>query len=179
MTSSQPLPAAADKPASLPTANFPAPFRHTLPDNTAGQAKVRGNPVPGPAFTVITEAPLAIQQAPLPQMPMLPSHPALIMPTTATLRQQLHPQNQPHQSRSQFYYQKRKQEQELSGVKSRKYTRSANPIVCGKCGQPRDPNMHKQYFGNWYCQAKEEVSYEEWRDNLKTKGYGKKKKGEN
>jgi len=43
MASSQPLPAAAVKPASLPTVNFPAPFTHTLPQNTADQANVRGN----------------------------------------------------------------------------------------------------------------------------------------
>lgn len=36
MASRQPLPAAAAKPASLPTVTFPAPFTHTLPQNTAG-----------------------------------------------------------------------------------------------------------------------------------------------
>ena len=140
MASSQPLPAATAKPASLPAVNFPAPFTHILPENTTGQANVRGNSVPPPAFPVTAVQP--IQLAPLPQMPMLPAYPMLIMPSV---------EPHAHQSRSQYYYNKRKQEKELAGVKSRKYTRSTNPIVCGKCGKPRDPSLHKQYFGNWYC----------------------------
>lgn len=64
---------------------------------------------------------------------------------------------QAQQSRSQYYYNK-KQEKELSRVK------------------PKDPSLHKQYFGNWYCKATETVSFEAWRDNFKSKGYGKKKK---
>lgn len=186
MASNQPLPAAVAKPASLPTVNFPAPFTHTLPENTAGQANVRGNPALRPAIPVIQAAPLPIQPAPLPHMPRLASYPVLMMPSVESgatiMNQQLRPQvpaevqPQPQQSRSQYYYNKRKQEKELSGVKSRKYTRSDNPIVCGKCGHPRDPRLHKQYFGNWYCGTTEEVSFEEWIDNLKSKGYGKRKK---
>ena len=72
MASSQPLPAAGTKPASLPTVNFPAPFTHTLPQNTAGQANVRGNQR---ALPVISQVPLHIQ--PTTQMLMLPHHPVL------------------------------------------------------------------------------------------------------
>ena len=161
MVSSQPLPAASAKQASLPTVNFPAPFTHSLPENTAGQANVTGNSAP----------PLPIQSAPLPQMPLLPSRPVLIMPSGEGGAAITTPQ-----SRSQYYYYKRKQEKELSGVKSRKYTRSANPIVYGKCGQSRDPTFHKEYFGNWYCKTTVTASFEEWRDNLKSKGYGKNRK---
>ena len=67
MASSQPLPAAAAKPASLPTVTFPAPFTHTLPQNTAGKANVRGNQR---ALPVISPVPLPIQ--PTTQMLMLP-----------------------------------------------------------------------------------------------------------
>lgn len=173
MASREPLPAAAAKPASLPTVNFPALFTHKLPDNTAGKANVRGKSAPPSALTDST--------VPTPAVPILPYNPVFIMPTVegraAIVTQQVQPQVQPQaqQSRSQYYYNKRKQEKEQSGVKSRKYTRSTNPIVCGKCGQPRDPTLHKQYFGNWYCKTTEKVSFEAWRDNLKSKGYGKKK----
>ena len=164
MVSSQPLPAASAKPASLPTVNFPATLTQTLPDNTAGQANVRGNSAPPPAISVNaaqSPAPLPIQSA---------SYPILIMPSVEGGAAVI------AHSQSQFYYIKRKQDKELSGVKSRKYTRSANPIVCGTCGQPRDASLHKQYFGNWYCKSTQTETFEEWRENFKSKGYGKKKK---
>lgn len=172
MASSQPLPPAAAKPASLPTVNFPAPFTHTLPQNSAGQANVRGNQR---ALPVISPVPLPIQ--PTTQRLMLPHHPVLMVPPD----QQQHPQvavpsSSSHQSRSTYYYNKRKQEKELTGVRTRKYTRSDNPIVCGKCGKTRDPALHRQYFGNWFCQTTEKVTYEQWKENFTSKGYGKKKK---
>ena len=73
MASSQLLPAAAAKPASLPTVNFPAPFTHTLPQNTADQANVRGNRT---AVPVISTVPLPIH--PTPQILMLPHYPVLM-----------------------------------------------------------------------------------------------------
>lgn len=174
MTCSEPLPLAADKPASLPMVNFP--------ENTTGKTNVRGTSAPQPAVQVSAlqqPVPLPIQPAPLPQMPMLPSYPVFIMPSVkggdAIITPQPHPQVElQQQSRSQYYYNKTKREKGMSGVKSRKYTRSANPIVCGKCGQPRDLNLHQQYFGNWYCQTTETVNFEEWRNNLKSKGYDRK-----
>ena len=83
MASSQPLPAAAAKPASLPIVNFPASFTHTLPKNTADQANARGNQTTVP---VISTVPLLIH--PTPQMLMLPLYPALMVPPD----QQLNPQ---------------------------------------------------------------------------------------
>lgn len=172
MASSQPLPAAAAKPTSLPTVNFPAPFTHTLPQNTAGKANVRGNRTPLP---VISTVPLPIHH-PTPQTPMLPHYPVFMVPPVQQLNPQVPiPSSSSDQSRSSYYYNKRKQEKELSGVRSRKYTRSQNPIVCGKCGQTRDPALHRQYFGNWYCQTTDKVNYEQWKENFKSKGYGKKK----
>lgn len=171
MASSQPLPAEAAKPASLPTVTFPAPFTHTLPQNTAGKANVRGNQR---ALPVISPVPLPIQ--PTTQMLMLPHNPVLMVPP----HQQQHPQvavpsSSSHQSRRTYYYNKRKQEKELTGVRTRKYTRSDNPIVCGKCGKTRDPALHRQYFGNWFCQTTEKVTYDQWKENFTSKGYGKKK----
>ena len=106
MASSQPLPAAAAKPVSLPTVNFPAPFTHTLPQNTAGQANVRGNRT---AVPVMSAVPLPIH--PTPQILMLPHYPVLMVPPD----QQLYPQvpissSLSDQSRGTHYYNKRKQE---------------------------------------------------------------------
>ena len=79
-------------------------------------------------------------------------------------------------SRRSHYYQKRKQDREMAGNRTRKYVRSTKPIVCGKCSKPRDAELHKQYFGNWYCQSTASESYEEWKKELEKKGYGKRRK---
>ena len=184
MTSKEALLTATTRPATLPTVNFAVPFTYTLPENTAGQAKVRGNPSqpvisPSPLQSQVQSMHLPVQLAQSP-LTRLPQYPVLIMPPSAALSQVGSlPMPEPQtMSRSRHYYLKRKQEKELAGVTMRKYVRSLKPIVCGKCGQPRNAENHKQYFGNWYCQTKESVSYEEWRENQMKKGYGKKKKDE-
>ena len=167
MAASESLLQAATQPATLPTVNFPAPFVYVLPQNTAGQARVRGNPPSCSSVLPQNQQARIPPQPPLLPLPLpAPQFPGLSVPVEAG-----------ESSRSNYYYLKRKQEKELTtGIKSRKYVRSDKPIVCSKCGQPRDPKLHKQYFGNWYCQATENQSYEEWRENFKTKGYGKRKK---
>ena len=111
MTCSEPLPAAADKPASLPTVNFPAPFTHSFPENTTGKANVIGTSAPRLAVQVSAlqqPVPLPIQPAPLPQMPMLPSYPVFTMPSNkggaAIITPQSHPQVElQQQSHSQYF----------------------------------------------------------------------------
>ena len=103
MASSQPLPAAAAKPASLPTVNFPAPVTHTLPQNTAGQANVRGNRI---AVPVISTVPLPIH--PTPQILMLPHYPVLMVPPDQQLYPQVPISSLSDQSRSTHYYKKKK-----------------------------------------------------------------------
>ena len=99
MASSQFLPAAAAKPASLPTVNFPAPFTHTLPQNTAGQANVRGN---RPAVPVISTVPSPIH--PTPQMLMLPHYPVLMVPPDQQLNPQVSiPSSSSDQCHSTYY----------------------------------------------------------------------------
>ena len=51
--------------------------------------------------------------------------------------------------------------QEQKASTSRK--RSSYNMVCSKCGKKKDPENHKQYFGNWYCNTMTE-SFETWRD---------------
>lgn len=160
ITSKEPLLPAATRPATLPTVNFAVLFTYTFPENTAGQAKVCGNP----SQPVISPSPLQrpVQSMHLPvqlaqsSLPQLPQYPVLIMPPLAALSEAGSlPMPEPQtMSRSRHYYLKRKQEKELADVTTRKYVRSSKPIVCGKCGQPRNAKNHKQYFGNWYCKTR-------------------------
>jgi len=166
MMAKQPLPPADTRPTSLPVVAFPTPFLHALPDNTAGKAKVRGNPPPP---TGRLSVPIQLTGLPVPQFPVF------IMPASAPQGEANLMADTPASRRS-HYYQKRKQARELAGNPTRKYARSTKPIVCGKCGEPRDAELHKQYFGNWYCQSTASISYEEWKKQLEEKGYGKKKK---
>lgn len=172
MASQQPLLPAGIRPASLPRVKFPQPFAHSLPENTAGKTNVRGNPTaPRPPTQLPGQPahlPVQVAQVSVPQYPVL-FVPAAVPEGASSISEA---QEVP---RSTYYHLKRKQEQELAGSKTRKYVRSSKPIVCGKCGKPRDPDVHKQYFGNWYCQETESVSYEQWKERHKNKGYGKKK----
>ena len=166
MTAKQPLPPADIRPASLPAVAFTSPFTHVLPDNTVGKAKVCGNPPPPTG-----RLPVQVQLAGLPA----PQIPVIIVPASA-------PQGEANlmadtaASRSRHYYLKRKQDRELAGNPTRKYVRSSKPIVSGKCGKSREAELHKQYFGNWYCQATESTLYEEWKEAHKNRGYGKRKR---
>lgn len=77
---------------------------------------------------------------------------------------------------STLRYRKRKYQELLAGETRRRYTKHTNIVRCKLCGCERDPKTHKQYFGNWYCPVKATVPFEEWRAQLVSKGYGKKKK---
>ena len=134
------LPSATPLPSSLAQVDFPQPFTFLIPENTTGKGKVRGFGTRPPSPTVLSTPP----QPP----PVLPQ--PLPIPTQSTAAC-IQPPSQ--QNRSQFYYQKRKAVKEASGISVRKYQRSSKPIVCGKCKQTRDPATHRQFFGNWYCQA--------------------------
>ena len=158
-TSKEPLPSPMTLPPSLPQADFPLHFEFSIPQNTTGEANVKGsNPRPPPSA------------------PILPIPPPNLLPNQ--IPDLLSPDPQPHTAtnRSQYYYNKRKAEKEASGISFRKYQRSENPITCGKCKKPRDPATHKQYFGNWYCSHTDQQSYENWREELKAKKQYKKKK---
>lgn len=72
-------------------------------------------------------------------------------------------------------YRKRKLQREQAGHPTRKYVKTTTMIVCKQCNQERKPSSHKQYFGNWYCEATATQSFEEWRAALVAHGYGKKK----
>jgi hypothetical protein len=159
------LPSATPLPSSLAPVDFPQPFTFLIPENTTGKVRGFGTRPPPPTPPVLPTPPPLPQQLPQP-------HPIMPTQSTATCIQ-------PEQNRSQFHYQKRKAEKEASGISVRKYQRSSKPIVCGKCKQTRDPATHRQFFGNWYCQATESQTYESWRDALNEKKRIQKEKGIN
>ena len=49
---------------------------------------------------------------------------------------------------------------------------------CKQCGEERQPPVHEQYFGNWYCSNTAGCTYQEWKEQQMEKGYGRKKKHE-
>lgn len=49
-----------------------------------------------------------------------------------------------------------------------------NVIICGKCKKER--NLPSHHFGNWYCEYTATVSFQEWRNELLSRGYVKQEK---
>ena len=175
--SKTPLPAAIPLPPSLPQVNYPVPFKFVLPTNTTGTAVLRGQ-------TSKACQPMPILPAPVPLITFL-QPPTVVrrfppVPIQSKIQTQHHqPQSWQQKSQSQpSVHSKQKDEtrttQEQKASTSRKRSSSYN-MVCSKCGKKKDPENHKQYFGNWYCNTMTE-NFETWRENLKNnKGYKKKK----
>ena len=174
--SKTPLPAAIPLPPSLPQVNYPVPFKFVLPTNTTGTAVLRGQ-------TSKACQPIPILPAPVPPVTFL-QPPTVVrrfppVPIQSKIQTQHHqPQSWQQKSQSQpSVHSKQKDEtrttQEQKASTSRR--RSSYDMVCSKCGKKKDPENHKQYFGNWYCNTITE-NFETWRENLKNnKGYKKKK----
>lgn len=175
--SKTPLPAAIPLPPSLPQVNYPVPFKFVLPTNTTGTAVLRGQ-------TSKACQPIPILPAPVPPVTFL-QPPTVVrrfppVPIQSKIQTQHHqPQSWQQKSQSQpSVHSKQKDEtrttQEQKASTSRK--RSSYNTVCSKCGKKKDPENHKQYFGNWYCNTMTDESFETWRENLKNNKRYKKKK---
>lgn len=175
--SKTPLPAAIPLPPSLPQVNYPVPFKFVLPTNTTGTAVLRGQ-------TSKACQPMPILPAPVPPITFL-QPPTVVrrfppVPIQSKIQTQHHqPQSWQQKSQSQpSVHSKQKDEtrttQEQKASTSRK--RSSYNTVCSKCGKKKDPENHKQYFGNWYCNTMTDESFETWRENLKNNKRYKKKK---
>ena len=175
--SKTPLPAAIPLPPSLPQVNYPVPFKFVLPTNATGTAILRGQ-------TSKACQPIPILPAPVPPVTFL-QPPTVVrrfppVPIQSKIQTQHHqPQSWQQKSQSQpSVHSKQKDEtrttQEQKASTSRK--RSSYNTVCSKCGKKKDPENHKQYFGNWYCNTMTDESFETWRENLKNNKRYKKKK---
>lgn len=191
MTAPDRLPPALQKEQSLQHGSNDRPFVFNLPPNTAGMAKTRSGPQipeiilpPPPALTSIAEPGQSSRPPPV----ILPASAAfqpimfIVAPQgqTVTLPAAL-PTPKPSVPYTTEYYRKKKQEREQMGLKSRKYVRKTEVILCKKCNKERKPPSHLQYFGNWYCEETATEPFTEWRAALQTRGYGKKRplSGEN
>lgn len=60
----------------------------------------------------------------------------------------------------------------------RKYVRTSTVTRCSKCGEDMKPPDHSQYMGYWYCARKDNIPFQEWRDNLQKAGVARKKKSQ-
>ena len=164
-TSSTPLPEAMQLPPSLPQVQFPVPFNFVLPLNTTGTATLRDP-------NSKTCMPIPILPAPVPFVRRI--EPVPIHPKSQFMHQQSHqimPQSQLQQNPTQRDETRSKQEHKVGSS----CKRSLYDMICNKCAKKRDPENHKQYFGNWYCNTMTE-SFETWRENLRKRKEYKKKK---
>lgn len=69
----------------------------------------------------------------------------------------------------------RRIDKEKEGAIKRKYTRTKVP-TCKKCVQERTEPTHTNYFMNWFCGVNSTISLDDWKNEFKKKGYGRKPK---
>ena len=158
-TASAPLPVALSKPEQLNTGTGPS-HKFVLPQNTSGQnKKIRRQ--------IFKEKPAMLC--------VVPIQPAPQTTTTSISAKTTPPPPVPYSTKS---YRKHKLLDEEAGVRKRPYTKSAEMVVCKKCGMDRKSEGHSQYYGNIFCPTYYRamaITYEEWRASLQARGYGQKK----
>ncbi|XP_048743322.2 uncharacterized protein LOC125656781 [Ostrea edulis] len=173
VTAAQPVPPALTRPDTLVSQTAPA-FRYVLPPNTAGQTRTRIRSPPSSPNRM--PSPLR-----LPSPPRLPS-PTRLPPPSVVL--------QPYQqrtvpvvligplrpSKSTASYRRKVEKKRAEGERVKTYTPRVGPNKCGKCGAAKIAPTHRQYFGNWFCQATAEQSYEEWMRAMIARGYTSRKR---
>lgn len=159
-------PEALPKPTSLP-AGSTDPFSFHDPPSTIGMAKLKSRPKKTPKAPIPAVAP--VLPCPTPSCDPVMSF-QLVTTTEGTA---LLIPNIPHSTKQ---YQKRKQELEEQGRPKRKYVRTSTVIRCSKCGEDMKPPDHSQYMGYRYCARKDNIPFQEWRDNLQKAGVARKKK---
>jgi len=185
MTAPDRLPPALQKEQSLQRGSNDKPHVFNLPPNTAGTAKIRSGP---PIPQMILPPPLAPTSLAVPGQPSRPL--PVILPTPVSFQPIMLLVAPPGQTMpaaaaaaaahpsvpyTTEYYRKKKMEKEQMGMKSRKYVRKTEVIICKKCSKERKPPSHIQYFGNWFCEETATESFTDWRAALQTRGYGKKR----
>ncbi|XP_078802180.1 uncharacterized protein LOC105353958 isoform X2 [Oryzias latipes] len=160
------------------------------PPNTAGEAKVKLEPqlqtqapqkldlpasLSSTAFIVPSGSTSLVLVPPILNVPFSVVMPPPAVPIKVSLLPS--PQAASNTPYTTQQYRKRKMEAEKMGVVKRKYIKKTDAMTCSKCGGNRQPTSHRQYFGNWFCEATETQSYDNWRAELEKRGYGKKKEG--
>ncbi|XP_062605331.1 uncharacterized protein LOC134267127 [Saccostrea cucullata] len=73
-------------------------------------------------------------------------------------------------------YRRKVDKKEEMGEYVNKYAPRRGPNRCSKCKEPKTAPRHRQYFGNWYCQATSEESYADWVQRMVQRGYSNRKR---
>ena len=166
MTAPTPLPAARTLPPEIPCGSAQQ-YQFTLPPNSAGAAKVmrrqRNNRQPAPASP--TFCPI------LPNLETPSTSTAHLRNTTTSTTVT----NLPIPASTLCYRRKREQQEREGTVVRKRYNRKAG-TTCMQCRKERLSETHKQYYGSWWCKETSDVNFDEWVENLKAQGKGKRKK---
>ena len=173
MTAPAPLPAAlARQPELLTGTNEGHHFN--LPANAAGAAKTarrqRATQSKQPV-TVLPSYPLSATPFAFP-----PGVVFLSPQPVGTVVPQEVPAAEPQVPPSTMCYRRKRLQQEREGNVQRKRYNRKDGTTCRQCGKERLADSHRQYFGNWWCREKSDVSFEEGVEKLKEQGKGKRRK---
>ena len=150
LTTSRPLPAATERPHTMPLPPIQQPFQFPDVPNTAGQATMRKQAQPQ-VFTL---------QA-------IPAGVRIVQPTSTE-----HPRNLACPSvvsRSTRCYRKRRAQEIAEGKPRKTYKPRTGATICSQCHQERDQEHHTQYYGSWYCANTQTQPLEEWRTMMSTR----------
>ncbi|XP_023811165.1 uncharacterized protein LOC105354341 isoform X1 [Oryzias latipes] len=184
MAATEKLPDPLQKGTPLQMGTSAQPHIFVLPPNTAGEAKLKAKPQLQALAPQLSSTPFIIPSGSTSQVlvpPVLNVPFSFVMPPPPAVPIILAVPPSPQPLSSTPYttqqYRKRKMEAEKMGIMKRKYIKKTETITCSKCGGNRQPPSHRQYFGNWFCEATETQSFDNWRAELQKRGYGKKKRG--
>ena len=173
MTAPAPLPAAMARPQELLTGTSEEHQFH-LSTNAAGAAKTACRPrtiLPNQPTTLLLS--FSLWATPFPPGAVLFSPKST---TTHVPQPQGIPATEPQVPSSTMSYRRKRLQKELEGNVQRKRYNRKDGTTCKQCGKERLADNHRQYYGNWWCREKSDKIFEEWVENLKEQGKGKRRK---
>ena len=171
LTTSRHLPAATERPHTMPLPPIQQPFQFPDVPNTADQATMRKRAQP----QVLT-------------LPAIPAGVWIFQPTSSVAIIQPTSTEQPRNlacppvvPRSTKCYRKRKSQESTEGKQKKVYKQRTGATICSQCHQERDQEHHTQFYGSWYCANTQTQPIEEWRTMMSTRRRAKmmKKKEKN
>ncbi|XP_071501526.1 uncharacterized protein [Diadema antillarum] len=169
LTTTRPLPAATDRPHTMPTPPTDQQFQFRTVPNTAGQATTRRKTTHQVNTAAPQVNPIIIQIQPT-------SAPSPIHPATPASQ----PRNMPcppvFTARSTKSYWKQREEKE--GKERKTYKPRTKPTICSQCKLVRDSEHHTQYYGKWYCGHTQQMSLDEWKELMAERRKAKKEEEE-
>ena len=172
MTAPAPLPAAMARPQELLTGTSEEHQFH-LPTNAAGAAKTARRPrtiLPNQPTTVLPSFSLSATP--------FPPGAVLFSPQSTTTRSPTPRYTSSRTTGTVIHHvlQKKAAAKRVEGNVQRKRYNRKDGTTCKQCGKERLADNHRQYYGNWWCREKSDKIFEEWVENLKEQGKGKRRK---